>query len=164
MTALVVIMILITLLIPGYEVVRMRLEKAACANNLRQLYVAANSYVQEYGRWPQVNPALLKAPNNAYDEAWIEALIPFGVGRASWICPTIERDLGGADYTQVTNYRADYVAMPFDMKHLTPFQWPTAPWFVERGNVHGNGNLVMQSNGAVVELVQLQAPVAASTP
>jgi type II secretory pathway pseudopilin PulG len=155
LSAMVVIMILITLLIPAYEVVRMRVDKVACTNNLRQLYVAANSYIQEYGHWPQVNPALLQSANHAYDEAWIEDFMPFGVSRGTWICPTTERDLGGPDYTQPGNYRTDYIAMPFDSKHLTPFQWSTAPWFAERGNVHGNGNLLIQSNGTVVELTQI---------
>ena len=154
-SAIVVILILVTLLVPGYEVVRMRVEKAACINNLRQLYVGANSYIQEHGGWPQVNPALLQAPNNAYDEAWIEDFMPFGVGRSSWICPTTQRDLGGPDYTQPLNHRADYVAFPFDNKRITPNRWPTAPWFVERGNVHGNGNLVIESNGAVIEMTSI---------
>jgi hypothetical protein len=161
---MVVIMILITLLIPAYETVRMRVDKVACTNNLRQLYVGANSYIQEYGHWPQVNPALLQAANNAYDEAWIEDFMPFGVSRGTWICPTMERDLGGPDYTQLGNYRSDYIAMPFDMKHTTPFRWNTAPWFAERGNVHGNGNLLIQSNGAVVELIQLLPSSGSSSP
>jgi type II secretory pathway pseudopilin PulG len=165
MTALVVIMILVTLLIPAYEEVKVRVEKVSCTNNLRQLYVGGAAYLQEYGHWPQVNPALLQASTGAYDEAWIEALLPFAIGRSTWICPTIQRELGAPDYTQQANYRTDYVAMPFDAKARTPFKWAGAPWFVERGNVHGNGNLVIESNGVVTELVQAQrAPSASPTP
>jgi type II secretory pathway pseudopilin PulG len=154
-SAIVVILILVILLIPAYQTVRVRMDKVACINNLRQLYSAANAYLQANRRWPQVNPALAQASNNAYDEAWIEAYIPYGVGRASWICPTIERDLGAPDYTQPANYRTDYVVMPFDTKELTPFRWSNYPWFVERGNVHGNGNLMIEANGSVVELSQM---------
>jgi type II secretory pathway pseudopilin PulG len=157
-TAILVILILVTLLIPALEQVKVRIEKINCTNNLRQLYVGGAAYVQENGHWPQVNPALLQQPNHAYDEAWIEDFMPFGIGRGTWICPTIERELGGIDYTQAENYRTDYIAMPFDNKPRTAYQWPSAPWFVERGNVHGNGNLVIQANGAVVELVSAQAP------
>jgi len=157
MSVLVVIGILTTLLIPALEQIRMRTDKAACSNNLRQLYVAATAYLQDHGHWPQVNPALLQAAHHAYDEAWIEDFMPYGMGRKSWICPTTERDLGGPDYTQEENYRADYIAMPFDSKPLTPFKWAFDPWFVERGNVHGNGNLMIESNGAVVELSQVPA-------
>jgi len=155
-SAILIIMILVTLLVPAYEQVRMRTDKVNCMNNLRQLYVGANSYVQEHGSWPQVNPALLSATdNNAYNdyyEAWVQDFLPFGIGRGTWICPTVERDLGGPDYTQPANYRTDYIAMPFDNKHITPYKWPFYPWFIERGNVHGNGNLFIQSNGAVNEV------------
>jgi hypothetical protein len=154
-TALVVILILVTLMLPAYDTIRARMDKVACSNNLRQLYVAAGAYIQEYNEWPQIDPQLMKAANNAYDEAWIEAFMPFGVERGTWICPTIERNLGGPDYTQKANYRTDYIAMPFDNKRITPFKWATSPWFVERGNVHGNGNLVVQANGAVLELTQM---------
>jgi prepilin-type N-terminal cleavage/methylation domain-containing protein len=156
-SVIVVILILITLLVPTFEQVRMRTDKAACMNNLRQLYVAATSYMEEYKRWPQVNPSLLQEGGRQYEDAWIEAFLPFGINRNSWICPTTERDLGGPDYTQPNNYRADYIAMPFDGKQITPYRWPFDPWFVERGNVHGNGNLMIQANGAVVELSQMQA-------
>jgi type II secretory pathway pseudopilin PulG len=163
-SAILVILILITLLVPALEQVRMRMDKVACSNNLRQLYVGANAYLQDYGRWPQVNPTLLKNPNNAYDEAWIEAFLPFGIGRGTWICPTVQRDLGGPDYTQPPNYRADYVAMPFDAKRITPYQWASSPWFVERGNVHGNGNLVIEANGSVIELIQVPTGSSSTTP
>jgi len=154
-SAIVIILILLTLMLPAYDSIRSRMDKVACSNNLRQLYVAVGAYIQDYNQWPQISPQLMKASNNAYDEAWIEALTPFGVSRASWICPTIERNMGGIDYTQQANYRTDYIAMPFDNKRMTPFKWPTSPWFVERGTVHGNGNLLIQTNGAVVELTQM---------
>jgi type II secretory pathway pseudopilin PulG len=157
-TAILVIVILVTLSIPALEQVRARVEKINCTNNLRQLYTGVAVYMQENGHWPQVNPALLQSPNHAYDEAWIEDLLPFGIGRGTWICPTIQHELAGPDYTQPANYRADYVAMPFDNRRQTPFQWPTAPWFVERANVHGDGNLVVEANGSVVELVQINGP------
>lgn len=165
MTALVVIFILIILLIPAYEQVKVRIEKISCTNNLRQLYSGGAAYLQDYGHWPQVNPALLQSNTTEYHEEWIAALAPFGIERASWICPTVERELGGPDYTQPANYRTDYVAMDFDSKPRTPYQWSSAPWFIERANVHGNGNLVIESNGAVVELVQIQtSPHGAASP
>ncbi len=164
-TTIAVICIIATLLVPAYEVVRMRLDKASCMNNLRELYVGGNAYLQEYEHWPQVNPALLEGGNSStYDEAWIEALLPFGVNRINWICPTVERDLGGPDYTQPANYRTDYVAMPFDSKNYTPYRWPFYPWFVERGNVHGNGNLMILANGAVTELGESQYAAETNSP
>jgi competence protein ComGC len=163
-SVIVIIMILITLMVPAYEQVRARVEKVNCLNNLRQLYVGASAYMQDHGMWPQVNPALMQSSMSDYQEVWIEDFMPYGIGRGTWICPTMERLLGGPDYTQKANYRADYIAMPFDSKPRTPFTWATAPWFVERGNVHGDGNLMIQANGAetaLVQMVQLGKPGAA---
>ena len=154
-TVIVIILIIATLLIPAYSQVRARMDKASCMNNLRQLYVAGGAYLQDHGQWPQVDPALFGKPNNAYYEPWITAFLPYGVGRINWICPTTERNLGGPNYMQQANYRADYMAMPFDTKRITPNLWPTSPWFVEKGNVHGNGNLYIQANGSITELTQM---------
>lgn len=160
-TAIAVIAILACLSYPAFSQVRSRIERVNCTNNLRQLYVGASGYYQQYRQWPQVNPALLHAPNHAYDEAWIEAYLPFGVSRQAWICPTIQRELGNPDYTQPANYRADYLAMPYDSKPMTPTTWPSQPWFAERGNVHGSGNLVILANGSVTDLNSL-SPIAAA--
>jgi hypothetical protein len=159
-TAIAVIAILAVLSFPAYEQVRSRVERVNCTSNLHQLYVGADAYYQQYKHWPQVDPALMHAPNHAYDEAWIEAYLPFGITRSCWICPTIQRELGGPDYTQQQFYRADYLAMPYDSKPLTPTRWPSQPWFAERGNVHGNGNLVILANGSVTDLESI-SPVAA---
>jgi len=57
---LVIIFILVTLSVPAFEQVRVRVEKVNCMGNLRQLYTGANSYVQDKGQWPQVNPSVYK--------------------------------------------------------------------------------------------------------
>jgi type II secretory pathway pseudopilin PulG len=156
-----VICILAILTMPAFQAARNHIERINCTNNLHQLYVAASAYYQQNRIWPQVNPSLLGGANNAYDEAWIEALQPFGAARATWICPTMQRYLGNPDYTQPQNYRADYIAMPFDNKSLSPGQWPQYPWFIERGNAHGNGNLLILANGSVTDLYTLN-PLAAA--
>lgn len=160
-SAIAVICILAVLSIPAVNEVRSRVERVNCSNNLRQLYTAASGYYQDHRHWPQVNPILLSGANHAYDEAWIEAYLPYGATRPVWICPTIQRSLGGPDYTQPENYRADYIAMPYDSKPLTPLTWPSQPWFAERGNVHGTGNLVILANGSVTDLQTLN-PIASA--
>ena len=160
-TTVAVIAILAVLAFPAYTMVRARIERVNCTNNLHQLFVGAGMYYQQNRQWPQVNPTLLTAPNHAYDEAWIEAYLPFGVSRQTWICPTMQRLLGNPDYTQPPNYRADYVAMPYDTKPLSPVTWPSQPWFAERGNVHGTGNLIILANGSVTDLDTVD-PIAAA--
>ncbi len=160
-TAIAVICILAVLSFPVFSQVRSRMERVNCTNNLRQLYVGALAYYQQYRRWPQVDPALLKSSNHAYDEAWIEAYLPFGIPRQTWLCPTIQRGMGSPDVTQPDNYRVDYIAMPYDSKPLSPAKWPFQPWFAERGNVHGTGNLIVLANGSVTDLQSID-PIAAA--
>jgi len=161
LTVVAIIFILALLSFPAFEQVRSRVERVNCSNNLHQLYVGASAYYQQYRHWPQIDPSLLSGPNHAYDEAWIEAYLPFGVTRQVWICPTVQRSLGNPDFTQPQNYRTDYIAMPFDSKPLSPTTWPTSPWFAERANVHGTGNLIILANGSVTDLYSV-SPVAAA--
>ena len=39
--------------------------------------------------------------------------------------------------------------MSFDDKPTTPHKWPRQPWFIETANVHGNGNLIIFTDGSV---------------
>ena len=58
----------------------------------------------------------------------------------------------GLDYSKPENARIDYMPMPFDDKPTTPHQWPRQPWFVEVGDMHGNGNLIIFTDGSVSDL------------
>jgi hypothetical protein len=63
--------------------------------------------------------------------------------------------LHNPDLTNPANVRVDYVAMPFDDKPTTPHQWPRQPWFVETVDVHGNGNLIIFTDGSISDLKTL---------
>ncbi|MDB6174699.1 MAG: hypothetical protein JWL59_4010 [Chthoniobacteraceae bacterium] len=150
LTVLVVMMILVTLLIPALSSLKNRAELASCTSNLKSLYVGANSYVQEQGHWPQVGTKDIRSP--VYTEAWVAALARYGVSRKSWICPTMQRLMKSPDYEKGKGVRVDYFATPFGDGAQTPYKYMTQPWFIERGNVHGNGNLVIFTDGSVVSL------------
>jgi hypothetical protein len=60
--------------------------------------------------------------------------------------------LGNPDYLKPENTRIDYIPMPFDDKPTTPHQWPRQPWFVEAGDVHGHGNLIIFTDGSIGDL------------
>ncbi len=34
---------------------------------------------------------------------------------------------------------------------MTPHKWPRQPWFIETGDVHGNGNLIIYTDGSIGE-------------
>ena len=147
---LAIIGILATLLIPVYGHIRERAQKVQCMANLRSLYVGADLYVQRNGSWPQI---FLKNFDTGedYANAWIAALAPFGVERKTWICPTIQELLHNPDYNNPALARLDYVSTGFDDKPISPYQWPRQPWFIETGDVHGNGNLIIFTDGSIAE-------------
>ena len=157
LAVMILIAILATMLLPLLSQIQNRIEKVGCMNNLRSLHVAANLYLQQNGKWPQIDPQLLKSTTHEYDVEWIQALTPFGGPRASWICPTVQRQLRGPDYTQPKFTRIDYLATPFDDKPNTPLKWSSQPWFVEKGDVHGNGNLLIFPDGSISELKNMRS-------
>jgi prepilin-type N-terminal cleavage/methylation domain-containing protein len=148
----VIIAILAALLLPVFSKMRARAQRMQCTANLKSLYVAAESYVQQYGSWPQISVSDSDSAEEDYANAWIAALAPFGPTQKTWICPTIQELLQNPDLSKPENVRVDYFATSFDDKPTTPHQWPKQPWFGETGDVHGNGNLIIFTDGSVSDL------------
>lgn len=144
--------ILVALGFPIYGKLRARAQRVRCAANLRNLAAAAGLYVQDKGMWPQIPLTSSGAPPQEFAQAWIDALSPFGVGREIWICPAIENLLRNPDYTKPENARIDYTPTPFDDKPTSPGEWPHQPWFVENADMHGNGNLIVFTDGSISDL------------
>jgi prepilin-type N-terminal cleavage/methylation domain-containing protein len=149
-TVLIVMAILVVMIIPAVEGIREKAERGTCMANLRSLYGAAAGYIQQHGHWPQVDPAGLKGAKYAKD--WIAELEPFGIQRKNWICPSMQRSLGNPDYTKEKFTRIDYISTNFDDQPTTPYRWRVQPWFAEKGAVHGQGPLLICSDGNVHEL------------
>jgi hypothetical protein len=84
-------------------------------------------------------------------------LKPFGADQKTWICPTVQNLLGNPDLSDPANLRVDYAATTFDDKPITPHQWPKQPWFAEVGDVHGNGNLIIFTDGTISDLKTIAA-------
>jgi type II secretory pathway pseudopilin PulG len=148
---IVVIGILATILIAVLGQLRSRAQRTQCVANLHALHIGVELYQQQNGMWPQLRRANFSTPES-FAEAWVEALNPFGVQRQTWICPTMQEQLQNPDYSSANDARIDYAAIPFDDKAFTPHKWVTQPWFVEVGDVHGNGNLMIFPDGSVSDL------------
>lgn len=147
-----IISILAILLLPVLWKLPARARRAQCSANLRNLYVAAESYVQQNGSWPQIGMNDSDTDEQEFATAWIADLKPFGPTEKTWICPAIQNLMQNPDYTKPENVRVDYIATPFDDKPTTPHQWPRQPWFVETGDVHGHGNLIIFTDGSISDL------------
>jgi type II secretory pathway pseudopilin PulG len=140
---LMVIGILAVMLIPAYSTVRMRAQRVSCVSNLKNLYVAANAHTQDRQSWPQIPTTNLQSPG--YANGWIEALRPYGIGPKNWVCPTVQDLLRG----NAPASRIDYLAMPFAATATAPYRYPTHPWFVERADVHGDGQMLILASGEI---------------
>lgn len=156
LTVIGIIAILAVLVIGVIGDLRSRAQRAQCMANLRSLHVAANLHIQEHNQWPQIYTVSNKGKTpEQLAELWIAALEPFGITRKTWICPSIQNAFGNPDYLRPENARIDYISTAFDDKPGTPLQWPEQPWFIERGNMHGKGNLIAFADGRIVQSDEL---------
>ncbi len=151
-TVILVVAILMVLLIPVVGQIQRRLEKTNCIGNLRGLHVATASYVQDRHSWPQI-PITYAQDQKALATAWIAALKPYGLIQINWICPTIQKNLSAPDLMNPDNLRIDYSPFPYGRNPQDPFQYSNQPWFIESGDIHGNGNLMIFPDGHSEELV-----------
>lgn len=161
MTVMVVIGILVTMLVPVVSSMTARMERSKCTANLRTVYLGAESYLQDQKRWPQINPALAaSATSEQYARLWIAALAPYKVPKESWRCPTVQKAMEeGREPNEKLKERIDYFPTPFDDKEITPHRWATQPWFIERGAVHGDGNLMIFPDGSIRSLDEISIKV-----
>jgi type II secretory pathway pseudopilin PulG len=153
MTVIVIVFIVAAMLLPAFRTIQGRAERQNCVGNLKSLYAAGSAYVQDQGHWPQVDTKDVHRPTYALQ--WIQAFTPYGISAPNWICPTVQRQLHDPDYKNPSNARVDYLATPFDDGPRTPYKWPTHPWFVERGDVHGDGQMVIFTNAEVKSLKEI---------
>lgn len=149
--AVVIIAILSLLVLAGVSKLRARAQRVRCATNLRNLGVAGNLYIDQHGSWPQIKQSRDSDPKE-HAQAWIDALAPFGATRQTWICPEIQNLLKNPDFATAETARVDYMATPFDDKTISPREWARQPWFIERGDVHGSGNLILFTDGSISDL------------
>lgn len=152
MTVLVIISILAVLIMPLIGHMRQRADYASCTQNLKGLHVAAANYVTDAKHWPQMNTKLTGKSELAL--VWYEIFRPYGIGPINWVCPSAQRGLNNPDLTKPKNARIDYQSTPFDAEPMTPYKWPTQPWFAETGDFHGDGPLMIFSKGNVSSLKQ----------
>ena len=150
LTCVIVVAILLVMLAPVYFQIVRRMERSKCMGNLKSLHVAADLYLQEHHMWPQVGTQGVDPKTVATN--WIATLQPYGLTQINWVCPTMQKLLQNPDLNDPENARVDYMGTPFDNKPTTPMRWSTQPWFIETGDVHGNGNLMVFPDGHTQEV------------
>lgn len=154
LVCIVVIALLALLVAPVVKDAFERTRRVNCTSNLRTLYVGAQAYlIANDGYWPQINPALIKSAPDQYARAWMNTLKDYVPSKKSWICPSVQAMLKNPDYENKPKLlRTDYLACPFDSKQNTANRLLKQPWFIERADVHGSGNLLVYGDGRVLDL------------
>jgi prepilin-type N-terminal cleavage/methylation domain-containing protein len=153
LTVIVVICILAIMVFSSVASLRGKAERGQCVNNLQGLYAAGVSYLTDHGSWPQIPSNKIEDPSFA--RAWIEAFKPYHIGRPNWTCPTVQKTLGNPS-EDPNEPRIDYIPTSFDSKPSSPWLYSTHPWFVERADAHGDGNMIILTNGQVHSLKSLE--------
>jgi prepilin-type N-terminal cleavage/methylation domain-containing protein len=161
-TVVLVVAILGVMLAPVYQQALIRAARSKCMENLRGLHVAANLYMGDHHAWPQISNA--GVAQTVVATKWIARLQPYGVQQINWICPTIQQLKGNPDLNNTQNVRIDYTSTPFDSNPQTPYRWARQPWFVENGNMHGNGNLIVFPDGHIEQMNDLLAGQGSASP
>lgn len=124
-------------------------DRAKCSGNLRNLYLALDTYLQEQTKWPQ-QPDYDLSQQIQYEDWWLKTLAPYGMTQETWQCPAILR-LGKLQENRQSP-RIHYSPTMFDADPGTPRRWTTQPWVVENANVHGRGALLVFPDGSIRDL------------
>lgn len=151
-TVILVVAVLVVLVAPVASQFKRRLEKSKCINNLKGLHIGMQAYVQDKHSWPQI-PIEYKADQKVQAELWIDVLKPYGLTQINWVCPTSQYNLGSPDLNNPDNARLDYTPFPYGRSQQDPFRYSNQPWFIENGDMHGNGNILIFPDGHAEELV-----------
>ncbi|NBR48756.1 type II secretion system protein [bacterium] len=145
MASIVIILILVATVYPALEKATPRAEKVACMSNLKNLRVLFDTYALE--GWPQV-PKETPLGSIAEQKWWLEKTKKdLGLSEKNWECPTLRRLFRSEPEAQ--RPLIHYLPTPFSNQPNKANQWPQMPWFIEIGNGHGCGNLIVRQNGTV---------------
>lgn len=136
---------LAALSVPMFETIRPRVERVVCINNLKNLRIAFGDYAVT--GWPQV-PEKMRLGSREEQRWWLEKTQKdLGLGRRAWECPTIRRMFAKEPENQ--RPLIHYLPTPFSGEPGKANQSSVMPWFIEIGDAHGEGNLLIRQNGTV---------------
>jgi hypothetical protein len=116
--------------------------------NLRGLHIALAADLSDAGHWPQCP---YEPGAEGYDAWWVRELFKYKIVEANWSCPTLLRE-SHAEKQDVNNgqVKLHYIPTDFDDNAFTPRRWAAQPWLVEIADCHGEGNLMVFPDGAII--------------
>ena len=140
-----ILAVLMALSFPAFEKIRPMAERIACVNNLKNLRAAFGEYAIE--GWPQI-PSGIALGSMAEQRWWLEMTEKdLGLSKSAWQCPTIRRQF--AKEPEKDRPLIHYLPTPFSKEPNRAKKSSQMPWFIEIGDAHGQGNLLVRANGTV---------------
>jgi prepilin-type N-terminal cleavage/methylation domain-containing protein len=140
-----ILAVLMALTFPAIEKIRPAAERVVCVNNLRNLRTAFGGYASE--GWPQI-PSGIALGSMAEQRWWLEKTEKeLGLSKSAWQCPTIRRQFASAP--EKDRPLIHYLPTPFSKEPNRANKSTQMPWFIEIGDAHGQGNLLVRQNGTV---------------
>ena len=140
-----ILAVLMALTFPAFEKIRPAAERVVCMNNLKNLRAAFGGYASE--GWPQI-PSGIALGSMAEQRWWLEKTEKeLGLSKSAWQCPTIRRQFASAP--EKDRPLIHYLPTPFSKDANRANKNPQMPWFIEIGDAHGQGNLLVRQNGTV---------------
>ena len=137
--------VLVALSFPALEKIRPAAERVVCINNLKNLRAAFGGYAAD--GWPQI-PSGITLGSMAEHRWWLEKTEKeLGLSKSAWQCPTIRRQFASAP--EKDRPLIHYLPTPFSKEPNRANKNPQMPWFIEIGDAHGQGNLMVRQNGTV---------------
>lgn len=139
------IILLAALSFPAFQSIMASAERAVCTNNLRNLRLAFSGYASS--GWPQL-PEGIELGSRAEEAWWLEwSAKELGLSQKNWQCPTIRRLFRGVP--EKDRPLIHYLPTPFSGEPDRANKSAAMPWFIEIGNAHGGGNLLVLQKGDV---------------
>lgn len=141
-------------LVFNWSKIRKKVERGGCESNLKTLYAGFSNYLTDYGEWPQIpEHANLDTGDGeaAYWRFWITTMKQkdYGISEFHWLCPTDRRErAANLKPEEREEFEGSYLPTEFDSGPDSPRAW-RQPWFLERGDFHGDGALMIMPDGSI---------------
>ena len=145
LAAVSIVLILVAMVYPALEKISPKAEMVVCIGNLRNLRSAFSVYSTE--GWPQI-PRGIALGSNDEQLWWLEFTKKnLGLSEKTWRCPTITRLFRSSP--EADQPLIHYLPTPFSAQPNRANKNAQMPWFIEIGNPHGDGNLLVRQNGTI---------------
>lgn len=145
LAAVSIVLMLVAMIYPAVEKITPRAEMVVCMTNLKNLHQSFSVYATE--GWPQI-PKGIALGSNEEQRWWLEFTKKnLDLPEKTWRCPTITRLFRSAP--EADRPLIHYLPTPFSAQPDKANKKTQMPWFIEIGNAHGSGNLLVRQNGTV---------------